>query len=178
MFGGRVDIEESVRKCDACQQQQPDRLATPLQPWKWPSRPWVRLHMDFAGPFQGKMILIVIDSHSKWIEAFPTSSATSNTVIQLSRTLFAQFGLPEVIVTDNGACFVSEEFETFMLKNGIKHLTSAPYHPATNGLAERAVQIVKNGLKKETVGNMEERISDGLQNYTSEHNGRVTCRAT
>ena len=137
----------------------------PLQPWKWPSRPWVQLHMDFAGPFQGKMILIVIDSHSKWIEAFPTSSTTSSTVIQLSRILFSQFGLPEVLVSDNGSCFVSEEFETFLLNNGIKHITSAPYHPATNGLAERAVQIVKKGLKKETVGTMEERLAKVLMAY-------------
>ena len=79
--GLEADIEQSVQQCAACQQQQPD---PPLQPWKWPSRPWIRLHMDFAGPFQGKMILIVIDSHSKWIEAFPTNSATSSTVIQLS----------------------------------------------------------------------------------------------
>ena len=100
--------------------------------------------MDFAGPFEGKMILIVIDSHSKWIEAFPTKPSTSVTVIQLSRTLFAQFGVPKVVVTDNGSCFVSEEF---LLKNGIKHTTSTPYHPSTNSLAEHAVQIVKRVLK-------------------------------
>ena len=66
------------------------------------------------------------------------------------RTLFTQFGIPETIVTDNGTCFVSAEFETFLEKNGIKHITFALYHPASNGLAERAVQIVKRGLKKIT----------------------------
>ena len=104
--------------------------------------------MDFAGPFQGKMILIVIDSHSKWIEAYPTDSSTSAKVIELSRTLFSQFGLPEVLVTDNSPCFVSEEFETFLSNNGIQHVTSAPFHPATKGLAEHAVQIVKRVLKR------------------------------
>ncbi|MCG8621136.1 MAG: DDE-type integrase/transposase/recombinase [Proteobacteria bacterium] len=121
--------------------------------------------MDFAGPFQGKMILVVIDSHSKWIEAYPTDSSTSSKVIELSRTLFAQFGLPEVLVTDNGSCFVSEEFETFLSKNGIKHVTSAPFHPATNGLAERAVQIVKKGLKKEKGGTMASRLAKVLMAY-------------
>ena len=62
--------------------------------------------MDFAGPFEGKMILVVIDSHSKWIEAFVTNGATSQVVIELSRTLFAQFGIPEVVVTDNGSCLL------------------------------------------------------------------------
>lgn len=121
--------------------------------------------MDFAGPFEGKMILVVIDSHSKWIEAYPTDSSTSTKVIELSRTLFSQFGIPEVLVTDNGPCFVSEEFETFLSKNGIKHVTSAPFHPATNGLAERAVQIVKKGLKKEKGGTMASRIAKVLMAY-------------
>ena len=52
-------------------------------------------------------------------------------------------------MSDNGTCFVSEEFESILQANGIKHFTSAPYHPASNGLAERVVQIVKNGLKKD-----------------------------
>ena len=52
----------------------------------------------------------------------------------------------------SGTCFVSEEFESFLQANGVKHVTSAPYHPTFNGLAERAVQIVKNRLKKEREG--------------------------
>ena len=104
--------------------------------------------MDFASPFQGKMILVVIDSHSKWIESYPTDSSMSSKVIELSRTLFSQFGIPEVLVTDNCPCFVSEEFETFLSKKVIKRITSAPFHPAANGLAERAVKIVKKALKR------------------------------
>jgi len=91
--------------------------------------------MDFAGPFQGKTILVVIDAHSKWIEATCTPSTSSTPVIEELRTLFAKFGLPETIVTDNGSGFTSQEFETFLKANGIKHPTSAPYHPASN-LAE------------------------------------------
>ena len=57
-----------------------------------------------------------------------------------------------MIVTDNGTGFVSGEFEQFLKSNGVKHTTSAPYHPASNGLAERTVQIVKKGLKKRSIG--------------------------
>ena len=161
------DIERSVQLCHHCQEQQSAPPVAPLQPWKWPSRPWARLHMDFAGPVNGKMILIVIDVHSRWIEAYPTESASSSAVIELSRVLFSQFGIPEVLVTDNGPCFVSEEFEIFLAKNGVKHITSAPYHPATNGLAERAVQTVKRGLKKETQGSMKIRLAKILMAYRS-----------
>lgn len=86
--------------------------------------------------------------------------------------MFAKFGLPETVVTDNGSGFVSEEFEMFLRKNGIKHTTSAPYHPATNELAERAVQIVKRGLKKVTDGSMNTRLAKVLLAY------RITPHST
>ena len=63
------------------------------------------------------MILILIDAHSKWVKAFHTKTATSTAVIEL-RTIFAQFGLPEVVVMDNDIYFVSAEFESFLKANG------------------------------------------------------------
>ena len=98
-------------------------------------QPGLRLH-DYAGPIDGKMFLILTNAHSKWISAFHTKTATSAAVIDELRTVFATFGLPEVTVTDNGTCFTSTEFESFLQSNGIEHLTSAPYHPSSNGLAE------------------------------------------
>ena len=59
-------------------------------------------------------------------------------------------------MTDNGPAFVSAEFEQFLKKNGIHHKTSAPYHPATNGQAERAVQTVKRGIKKMKLGTLQD----------------------
>ena len=106
-----------------------------------------------------------MDSHSKWIEAFSISNTTYNSVITKLLLAFSQFGVPETIVTDNGTCFVSEEIEHFLMSNGIKHYTSAPYHPASNVLAERAVQIIKRGLRKEMVGDIDERLSKILFNY-------------
>ena len=166
------DIENSVVSCPNCQENQSTPPVAPMYPWKWPTRPWSRLHLDFAGPFLGKMYLVLIDAHSKWIEAYPTNSATSTVVIELLRTSFAQFGIPETIVTDNGPCFVSEEIEMYFQMNGIKHITSAPYHPASNGLAERAVQVLKKGLKKVTTGTLTSRIAKVLFSY------RITPQTT
>ena len=79
--------------------------------------------------------------------------------------MFSRFGIPEVIVTDSGACFTSSDFESFLQYNGVKHLTPAPYHPSSNGLAERAVQIVKKGLKKVKSGSVRSRLAKILLHY-------------
>ena len=166
------DIERTVRQCQACQSTRASPPSAPLHPWHWPTRPWARLHMDYAGPIAGKMILIVVDAHSKWIEAYPLSTATSAATIEKLRTMFSQFGLPESLVSDNAAYFTSEELETFVKRNGIRHSTSAAYHPASNGLAERAVQVVKQGLKKIRDGTLEARLAKVLFAY------RTTPHAT
>ncbi len=108
----------------------------------------------------------MIDAHSKWIEAEIVRSTTSKETIRCLRET-ARFGLPELIVSDNGTSFTSEEFKLFVEKNGIKHKTTAPYHPATNGLAERAVQVIKNGLKKND-GDFELRLQRTLYRYRTQ----------
>ena len=77
---------------------------------------------------------------------------------------FANHGLPEILVSDNGPAFVSKEFEEFAKKNGIRHVKSAPYHPSTNGLVERAVQTFKNSMKKQS-GTLQTRLSRFLFKY-------------
>ena len=94
----------------------------------------------------------MVGTHTKWIEALHTTTATSTAVIEVCREWFTQFGEPETILTDNGGCFVGSEFEAILKANGIQHITTAPYHLASNGLAEPAVQIVKAGLKRNTEG--------------------------
>ena len=167
-----ADIETLVAGCHSCQMNRNSPSSAPLHPWEWPGKPWVRLHVDYAGPFLGKMFLVIVDSHSKWIEVFPMNQSTSQATIEKLRQTFAIHGLPEILVSDNGTCFTSELFETFLKNNGIRHLRSAPYHPSTNGLAERAVQVLKRGLKKMTGGTIETRVSRFLAAY------RVTPQTT
>ena len=113
----------------------------------------------------GKTFLIVVDAHSKWLEAVSVPSTSSQATIQTLRTIFATHGLPETIVSDNVTGFTSSEFQQFLTQNGIKHIKTAPYHPATNGLAERAVQTFKEGMKKIQEDNIETRVANFLFHY-------------
>ena len=143
----------------------------PLHPWKWPTRPWARLHLDFAGPFQGKNILIAVDAHSKWIEAVCTPSMSSSCVIEELRSLFAKFGLPEMVVTDNGTCFVSSEFKhsSRLMEPSIVLQPLIIQHQM---VWQRAVQTIKLGLKKVRDGTMNSRLAKVLFTY------RVTPQST
>ena len=77
------------------------------------------------------------------------TTATAIATINKLQLTFATHGLPDIIVSDNGANFTSEKFAAFMKSNGIKHVRIAPYHPASNGQAERVVQTVEEGLRKQ-----------------------------
>ena len=68
-------------------------------------------------------------------------------------------------LVDNGPSFVSQEFEEFLRRNGIKHKTTDPYHPTSNGLAERAVQIFKKGIRKMQTGALQAKIARFLFSY-------------
>ena len=140
------DIEEMVGKCKRCCLKQKGPQKEVLHKWDDPSGPWNRLHVDFAGPFLGYYYFIIVDAGSKWVEVLPTKTTTTEWCIKQLRRQFTIFGLPFVLVSDNGPQFKSHKFEQFLLNNGIEHKTSAPYHPATNGQAERFVQTIKRNL--------------------------------
>ena len=167
-----TDIEQKAKKCNQCQTNQKRLPVAPLHPWEWPGKPWSRIHIDYAGPFQGRMFLVIVDSHSKWLEVHVTHSASSAVTIEKLQTTFAALGLPEIIVSDNGTSFTSQEFQTFLKQNGIQQVRTSAYHPSSNGLAERYVQTVKQGLKKITLGSMESRVARLLSRY------RVTPQST
>lgn len=114
--------------------------------WVSPEQPFGRVHIDFAGPFQGKLLLVLVDAFSKWAEAAFVPSTSSQAAIDVLRTWFATHGLPDTVVSDNGTAFVSALFQDFLMGNGIHHMRIAPFHPDSNGQAERAVQMVKQGL--------------------------------
>ena len=103
------------------------------------------------------------------------TTTAQQTVKELCK-LFASYGLPEVLVSDNGPQLVSTEMELFLKNNGIRHSLSPPYHPASNGAAERCVQTVKNALKKFILSSHKGDLSHALQNFLLHY--RITPHAT
>ena len=159
-----ADIEEKVRSCNQCTMNN----CKPLQPklvWPGPGKTWSRLHIDYCGPIENHYFLIIVDAHSKFIDIHSCSSMTSRGTIECLRKSFANFGIPDCIVSDNAAYFVSEEIRSFYARNNISLKNSVPFHPASNGLAERGVRTFKEGMRKFSSGSLNTRLCRFLYNY-------------
>ena len=145
------DIEDLCRKCTSCGQFQnkPDKPS--IHPWMMPEKPWSRLHLDHAINFLGRNWLVLVDAYSKYPCIHPTTSTSSKSTTAILEQEFAHFGYPHTLVTDNATTFMSQEFQAWCKQRGIVHLTGAPYHPATNGAAERLIQSFKQALRKSSL---------------------------
>ena len=89
-----------------------------------------------------------IDAYSKWPEIYAMSATTAQATIQQLHKIFTVHGLPELLITDNGLQFVASGFESFCQSRGIHHTLTAPYHPRSNGEAERLVETFKLAINK------------------------------
>lgn len=134
------------------------------------------MHLDFLGPINNKVYLVIVDAYSKWLECFDVSSAYgSSVVIGKLCEVMSRFGLIRNICTDNGTSFVSTEFNNFCRNNGIIHLTTPTYSPSSNGQAESSVKIIKKALKafiisKVSAKDFNVKLNEFLFNYrNSEH---------
>ena len=150
VYWPRIDdnIEELARTCTSCAEHQNKPPKSANHPWMLPEKPWSRLHLDHAVNFMGSNWLVLVDAYSKYPCIHATSSTSTKATVDLLEQEFAHFGYPHTLVTDNAPTFTSEEFQEWCKKRGITHLSGAPYHPATNGAAERLVQTFKQSLRK------------------------------
>ena len=113
-----------------------------------PDRPWQKVSTDLF-ELTGRKYLVVMDYYSRFIEILTLVGTTSQTVIQKLKSVFARWGVPEELVSDNGTQFKSALFDEFKVKYGFQHTTSSPQHHQANGAAESAVRISKHILKQE-----------------------------
>ena len=87
--------------------------------------------------------------------------------LEVLHNLFTAYGLPKQLVSDNGPQFTSSEFEVCMKANGIKHIRTAPYHPASNGETERFVQTSKRAMRaaEKDTGTLNNKLARFLLTY-------------
>ena len=95
------EIESVVKECTTCQHTLKSPSEAPLHPWEWPNEPWSRLHIDYVRPIHNQMMLIIVDSHSKWIDVHVTTSSSASVTIEKLMSTFATHGLPHTIVWNN-----------------------------------------------------------------------------
>ena len=118
--------EKMIKNCQACLVNQPLNKYTPLQPTPLPRGPSVKGALDLVGPVNGKFILTYIDYYSSYLEAYTLKEITSCEVMKALTDIFARFGFPEELVSDNGKQFINEEFEAFLKSCGIRHIRVSP----------------------------------------------------
>ena len=159
-----LDLEQVTKSCTECFA---NNKLKGIKPSKWPETQsvWQRLHVDWCGPVEGYYFFIVIDSKSKFLDIHASKNLTTAKTIEHLRKTFSNFGVPVELVSDNGPCFISKDFKKFVDANMMRHTLSAPHHPQTNGLAERAVQIFKRLFLKFTTGDLNTRLCRLLYHY-------------
>lgn len=142
-----MEIKNLVMSCQTCQelrktQQKEPLISTPLH-----ERPWKRIAVYLCG-YKKLHYLIVSDYYSRFLEILHLPFTTTSCVTQKLKAVFARFGIPDEVVSDNGRQFPSAVFQELANKLDFRHITSSPHHSQGNGHAERAVQIAKRILKQ------------------------------
>ena len=141
------DIQNKVSSCDFCQENLPSQRKEPLITTPLPDRAWKKIGADLC-EHQGKQFLVVIDYYSRFLEIAFMSSTTSSAVINKLKDMFARWGIPDEVVSDNGPQFASDQFYKFSQEYDFKHTATSPYYPQANGEAESGVRIAKKILKQ------------------------------
>ncbi|PAA77815.1 hypothetical protein BOX15_Mlig019617g10 [Macrostomum lignano] len=166
------DVENFVKQCQRCAEIRPMPART-CHTWPAEDGPWRRVHMDHAHVPGFGLLLIVVDAFSGWPEAVPVADKSATTVIKVLRLIFSRLGVPHTLVADNAPEFRDQQLHEWLKKIGCSPMHSPPYHPQSNGCAERMVQTVKKGLRAFAVhqGRFDAYLAKLLLNYRATPRG-------
>ncbi|XP_011859821.1 PREDICTED: uncharacterized protein K02A2.6-like [Vollenhovia emeryi] len=143
-LGLSKQIIDVVTNCPACIKERTNHKEKFVSE-QFPDRPWQKIALDFCK--EKEWFMVTTDYYSRFIEIAPLRSMTEREVIQHCKVMFARFGIPEIVRSDNGTQF-STEFLRFAREYGFKLVTSSPKYPQSNGCVEAAVKIAKRLIKK------------------------------
>ena len=171
----RKDCEDFTRKCKPCQLYgaMNHRPSIPLNPTA-PPCPFFMWGMDLVGPLpkstgQRQYIIVAVDYSTKWVEAKALARIREAEVIQFfMEYIVFRFGVPRVVVTDNGTQFVGEDFENTLNQLKVKHIKASVAYPQANGQVEITNKAILQGIKKrllEVKGNWTDELPNVLWGY-------------
>lgn len=141
------EIKSVVENCMRCREHRPTQREQPLLPIDLPDRPWAMVGTDLFD-FESQKYLLVVDYYSRWIHFERLTTTTSEEVVARIKGVFATFGIPDTMVSDNGPQYSSQTFADFAQQWGFRHRTTNPYKSQENGMAERSVGIAKKILSQ------------------------------
>ena len=151
-----ADAHRYATRCDACQRYARNDLhmALLLYP-SLPLLPFEKWGIDYIGPVhptsprQNAYILLAVDYLTKWVEAKAVRTADKKTTARfMFEHIFTRFGVPKILISDRGTHFLNDLIKELTVAYGIDHRKTTPYHPQTNGLAERVNQTIVRILRK------------------------------
>ena len=149
--GMNSQFKDYIMKCDICNSFRAEQQKEPLLSHDVPSRPWSVVSTDIF-ELNKSQYLVAVDHYTNFIEFEKLVTATSKSVIVCLKRIFARYGIPEKLISDNGRNCVSAEFKKFASDWEFQHVTSSPHYAQSNGKAENAVKTCKRLMKKALAG--------------------------
>lgn len=147
------DIKNKIESCDICLTYSKNNVREPLIQHDHPNGPWKKLGIDIFN-YKNNNYILAVDYFSKFVEIGKIKSTNCKAVSQFIKNICSRHGIPLIIHSDNGPPFNSYDFKKFAKEYNFKHTTSSPYHPKSNGQAERTIGTITNIIKKaELAGN-------------------------
>ena len=148
------DISQHCRSCPVCLKfNHKKQRKEPLHPLPVISTPWDRIAIDIVGKKERTKrghayILTIMDFATRYMEAIPLKRVDAPTTCSALLEVFARYGVPKKILSDNGSNFIASVTEKLFQMLGVYHIKSSPFHPETNGILERSHQVLKKTLDK------------------------------
>ena len=161
-----LDIEKLCKSCTTCAKHQDGNPKEPLTPHETPTKPWQYLASDLFEA-NGKHYLLIVDRYTKFpIMEELSTPASSKQIADRMRLYMSLFGRPEEVMTDNGPQYTGQAFKRLLHDWSVRHITSSPHYPRSNGFIERHVRTIKATVKK------------CLEDGEDPHKGLLNIRAT
>jgi hypothetical protein len=171
-------VENAISKCVKCQSNTNSQRLEPLNMSEMPKEPWTNVCIDYYGPIRnGKYLFVLIDEHSRYPIVRQVSSTSFKALKPILDDIFAMFGIPCQVKSDNGPPFNSYNFKSYAADNGFRHKRITPLWPRANGLCERFMKNLGKVMKNAAVDDSkwESELLDFLRSYRGTPHASTRC---